>query len=1264
MLDASLPVFAGQVLWLDAADATTILDVDGDDAATGTGGNNDGFSGAVATWKDKSVSGFDVTASGSSQPLYGVQTLNGLDTITFDGIDDRITDDFAAITGSGVTAFVVYSRDTAPPGRNAVFDLGQDPSRNGLFLNNSGSSKYNYYVNGAFYNSVSTYTASAYDLVSMRQFGTIGQMLVNGTTEFSGTTIGRTGTTGIYIGDDSTSGDFLQGQIAELIVYDTLLTPDETHDVETYLAGKWGLTISDAAPIISTNGGLNLDDLTSSAVVNLSATDTDNTNALLSYTITTAATNGFLYNSNSALSLELGDSFTQSDLTSGYIVYYHTVANTLSDSFDFTVSDGYKTVSSSYAITVNPVNYAPSIDGATIVSSEDFEGGATGWSDNTTTLDPSGYLTNFLGRHSMEAGAQNTYKAYTLSGAQDYVTVSFDFYRIDSWDTEDFIIYVDDVAVYTRSFTPSYVVPASGSSGNVSWEIQETTPFAYNFVFGSWTDQTFHFDLTIQTTDPTVKIGFSSTLNQGATDEAWGIDNIVVSEVGSGGTPGPFYVSELSVNGTAIGTITATDPDLDPLTYSITGGTGASVFTIDPVTGILTVANAALLDYETTTSYTLDILVQDNGAPALSDTATVTILVLDAPENTAPVVINPGPLSINENLAIGSLVGTVTSTDAEMDNVTYSIIGGNTNSMFSINSSTGNITLLKSPDFETLGSYTLTIRATDDGFGALSGTANVIININDLNEAPFVGDVGAVLASDPLVRFNPATGNFYKWSAAAADYTTATADAQASALMGVAGHLATITSSAENNFLLSLIASNSWIGGTDSVVEGEWRWVGGPEDGDLFWLGGGGGSAQNGYYTSWLAGEPNSSGNEDAVELRTNGFWNDISVANSLRYIIEWEGSSILNQPFSIAENSPLNTSVGIVGGYDADAGDTLSFSIVGGTGASDFAIDSVTGEITLTNPAIANYEVNSNFTLDVRVTDNAGLTDTRTITIQILDVNDTPTDILLDNQYVTENDSAGTLVGLLSSTDEDTADTHTYSFVSNPGNKFSIIGNQLVVSGAIDYEATQTIPLVIRTNDGNGGTFDRLFMIHIGDQMDTYVPEPDGGGTFSNDDTGSSGERTFDRTDGGLSMRTRTILRDTIAGGESGQQDAFYGFGRFFQILRQKTTFQIREWLGGRPDASAVSFFGEGKVDGGDAGAASHTGQPVDFAAHYTNIRTALEQLHQFPDRDDMADHAIGDADEMARDRLAQIYMDGDFVDVMTYHEQKQAALRKVLMR
>lgn len=60
--------------------------------------------------------------------------------------------------------------------------------------------------------------------------------------------------------------------------------------------------------------------------------------------------------------------------------------------------------------------------------------------------------------------------------------------------------------------------------------------------------------------------------------------------------------------------------------------------------------------------------------------------------------------------------------------------------------------------------------------------------------------------------------------------------------LGIPGHLVTITSLAEQAFLEREFAGFYvrdflWIAASDAAVEGEWRWVAGPEAGQLFWLG-------------------------------------------------------------------------------------------------------------------------------------------------------------------------------------------------------------------------------------------------------------------------------------------------------------------------------------------------------------------------------------------------------------------------------------------
>ena len=88
-----------------------------------------------------------------------------------------------------------------------------------------------------------------------------------------------------------------------------------------------------------------------------------------------------------------------------------------------------------------------------------------------------------------------------------------------------------------------------------------------------------------------------------------------------------FDLLENSVNGTFVGNVSATDPDGDPFTYSVTGGSGAGAFDVDANSGQISVADSSLLDYEAIASLTLDVLVDDGNGGL--DTATITVALLN-----------------------------------------------------------------------------------------------------------------------------------------------------------------------------------------------------------------------------------------------------------------------------------------------------------------------------------------------------------------------------------------------------------------------------------------------------------------------------------------------------------------------------------------------------------------------------------------------------------------------------------------------------------
>lgn len=91
------------------------------------------------------------------------------------------------------------------------------------------------------------------------------------------------------------------------------------------------------------------------------------------------------------------------------------------------------------------------------------------------------------------------------------------------------------------------------------------------------------------------------------------------------------------------------------------------------------------------------------------------------------------------------------------------------------------------------------------------------------------------------------------------------------ACLNMGGHLVTSTTLAENNFLFSLWP-NGWIGLTDEVSEGTWRWV----------------TNEPFTWSNWNGGEPNNAGNEDYIQFVGGGKWNDLPNV-SLPYVLEFE---------------------------------------------------------------------------------------------------------------------------------------------------------------------------------------------------------------------------------------------------------------------------------------------------------------------------------------------------------------------------------------
>ena len=197
-------------------------------------------------------------------------------------------------------------------------------------------------------------------------------------------------------------------------------------------------------------------------------------------------------------------------------------------------------------------------------------------------------------------------------------------------------------------------------------------------------------------------------------------------------------LAENSPAGTSVGSpVTATDPDDDILTYSLSGA-DADAFEIDAATGQLTTREGVTYDYETKSTYAVTVTAEDPEGASASISVTVSLTdVEEAAPNNAPVFDEGTETTrtLAENAAGGENVGlAITATDQDQDTLTYSLSGADAGS-FDLNAATGQLTTIDgiTYDYEAKQTYSVTLEA-DDGNGG-TATIDVTVSLTDVEEA-------------------------------------------------------------------------------------------------------------------------------------------------------------------------------------------------------------------------------------------------------------------------------------------------------------------------------------------------------------------------------------------------------------------------------------------------------------------------------------------------------------------------------------------------
>ena len=594
-----------------------------------------------------------------------------------------------------------------------------------------------------------------------------------------------------------------------------------------------------------------------------------------------------------------------------------------------------------------------------------------------------------------------------------------------------------------------------------------------------------------------------------------------------------FPIDENVGNGTVVGNIAATDWDAGVdgnLTFSAISGTGVLAFNVDSA-GQITVADNSLLDFETNPSFTLNVLVTDGGTPGLTDTATITINLADL--NEAPVITSDGGLptaaiNVSENITAVTFVA-ATDEDVPADSLNYAISGGADSSDFTINALTGELEFLTSKDFETFedtnsdGVYEVQVTVDD---GILSDVQDISVTVTNGNEAPTTTGVPDLTINEDNTPLGFMLSSvFFDAEDASSDlvYTVqgnTNAGLFSSATINPFLDRINLVFAADQNGIADITVRGTDSGGL--FVESTFRVTINPlnddpfldipvvpivvnedaadtvidlslvfDDVDIF---------TNGDVLSYsLVSNSNSglvatlfAGNNVTLDYLADQFGSANIIVRatdlagrSVTETIDVTVSSVNDVPiandqvFAINENSIVGTSIGFIaagpGLGDVLAGDSITnFSIAGGTGIGIFAVNSLTGEITVLDDLPLDFETSPSFTLDVQVTDAGapGLTDTATITINLTDLNEVP--VLNDQAFpINENSGNGTVVGNIVAADLDAGLNGNLTFNLTGGTGFTAFAvdtaGQITVVDAtqLDFETTPSFALDVVVTDG-----------------------------------------------------------------------------------------------------------------------------------------------------------------------------------------------------
>ncbi|XP_067418875.1 protocadherin-8 isoform X2 [Emydura macquarii macquarii] len=207
----------------------------------------------------------------------------------------------------------------------------------------------------------------------------------------------------------------------------------------------------------------------------------------------------------------------------------------------------------------------------------------------------------------------------------------------------------------------------------------------------------------------------------------------------------PLEVSESAAPGTRLPLEIAADPDagsnsIQSFQISPNGHFGIEAQTRADGVKCADLVLLRELDRESQAAYSLELVAKDGGSPARAGTATVSVRVLDANDNSPAFPQGSLTVELGEDAPRGSLLLDLDAADPDEGpngEIVYgfgSQVPAEARRLFRLDPLSGRLTLEGPVDYERARTYELDVQAQDRGASPLAATCKVIVRLADVND--------------------------------------------------------------------------------------------------------------------------------------------------------------------------------------------------------------------------------------------------------------------------------------------------------------------------------------------------------------------------------------------------------------------------------------------------------------------------------------------------------------------------------------------------